>query len=207
MYKSLILLYFVKNINCHLILKHPNVWGVKDSYSLEQPLDNTNNNWICAGRNPDNNNIIELTAGRSYDFNISCGEKDLNAPGCLVGDWHAGNNVDDYAGCVLGVNYNNYKNASNYFYMSHSKECAKRESPSSFYISRNVRNCEKCVCSWAWAPSRKYSSPAQFYHNCFYCKITNGIGTRKTMKKHEFINVKNSRYNDVTYNDILKTLR
>ena len=165
-------------------------------------MDITTNNPICAGITPQENGIIEFKAGETYNFDISCGERDLNAPGCLIGDWHSGNNLDDYSGCALSVNYGDYKNMNEYYYISYSKDCAKRGEATSFKIANNIKNCDKCICSWSWAPSRMYSSPGQFYHNCFYCSISGGTNSSSTMRNLDFINIKNTNNIDTTYNDI-----
>lgn len=183
----------------HLIFNSPETWGIND-VSLEQPLDINTENPLCAGRAPDNDGIIRLVAGETYYFDIRCGEKDLNAIGCLTGDWHSGEMNNDYAGCALGINYNDYRLQNEYKYISYSRDCAKRGDVSTFVISKNVQNCDRCVCSWSWAPSRKYSSPGQFYHNCFYCSITGG--NNASMRQLDFINVKGTSLIDTTYNDI-----
>jgi hypothetical protein len=199
----LLLNIFVRRVISHLIFDRPEVWGIENPILLEQPLDETTDPWVCAGNPPRNNGVITLQAGRTYNFSIICGERDLNSPGCLVGDWHAGENVDQYSGCVLSANYIDYANPDEYYYISHSRECGKRGSPSSFTVSRNIQNCTNCVCSWSWAPTRQFSSPGQFYHNCFYCNIVSGAGSKRNMKQQDFINVKGSAYKDTTYNQLL----
>lgn len=188
-------------VSGHLILNEPQVWGVNDGVSLEQPLDQSTQNWICAGKQPDTNSVVNLVAGNTYSFQTICGEQDVNAPGCLIGDWHTGDDNSDYSGCALAVSYSDYKNPSNHQYLSYTHDCPKRGVDTTFVVSPNVQNCERCVCSWAWAPSRDYSSPPQFYHNCFYCSISGG--NNATMKQFDFINVPNAAYVDKTYNDIV----
>lgn len=200
----LLLLVCVLQVRAHLILNISQVWGIENGVDLEQPLYMNTLNPICAGKSPSNNaGIVNFIAGNTYNVPITCGEKDLNAPGCLIGDWHTGNAADDYPGCALAINYNGYSEQSDFKYISYSKDCAKRGSLTSFVITKNVQNCEKCVCSWSLAPSIKYSFPPQFYHNCFYCSITGGIlETNVTMRTLDFINVKGAQYNEITYNDI-----
>jgi hypothetical protein len=202
MYK-IILIYvtIVKGISGHLVLNRPEVWGL--STELENPLDINTVNPMCGGRTPSENGIVTLQAGNVYNMETICGERDLNGQGCLVGDWHSGGNADDYSGCALGVTYNDYNDMGSYKYISYTKDCPKRGINTQFEISKNVKNCDKCVCSWSWAPSRKYSSPGQFYHNCFYCKIVGGNnGSENNMRNLDFINIKNAQYTDRTYNDI-----
>ena len=202
----LLYFYLLQVVNCHLIFNRPEVWGSDNSIQLEQPLEAGNSNWQCAGNMPENNGIITFTAGSTYDIEIICGEKDYTAPGCWDTDWHSGPMYNQYSGCVLGVNYNNnYRNTDDYFYLSHSRECAKYQEPTAFQIPQNVENCNNCICSWAWAPSLDYSSP-QFYHNCFYCNIVGGTGNRLNMRKHDFINVDNSNFQNVVYNDLITSL-
>jgi hypothetical protein len=189
-------------IESHLILNIPQVWGISDGISLEQPLDISVENWMCAGKAPENNGVFNFVAGRTYQFNTVCGEKNPNAPGCLIGDWHTGTMQNDYSGCGLSVSYSNYRNPANHKYISYSRECPKSNTPTSFTISENVENCENCICSWGWAPSRMHSSPGQFYHNCFYCSITGGRGSQSTMKQFDFFNVRGAQHFDLTYNDI-----
>ena len=200
----LLLLVCVLKVRAHLILNISQVWGIENGVDLEQPLYMNTLNPICAGKSPSNNaGIVNFIAGNTYNVPITCGEKDLNAPGCLIGDWHTGNAADDYPGCALAINYNGYSEQSDFKYISYSKDCAKRGSLTSFVITKNVQNCEKCVCSWSLAPSLKYSSPPQFYHNCFYCSITGGIlETNVTMRTLDFININGANYTEVTYNDI-----
>ncbi len=200
MFKYYLYIFYTPVLS-HLIFNQPQVWGINNGLSLEQPLDQLTPNWMCAGRNPDTNNVINFVAGNTYSFQTICGEKNLNAPGCLIGDWHTGNNNNDYSGCALSISYSDYKNPNNHMYLSYSRDCPKRGVDTTFVISSTVRNCDLCVCSWAWAPSRKYSSPAQFYHNCFYCSVTGG---GNNLVKFDFINVPNAAYTDVTYNDILQ---
>lgn len=185
----------------HLILNIPEVWGIDDGTSLEQPLDTSTANPLCAGRSPENNGVVNFEAGQTYDFDVSCGEKDINSGGCLVGDWHSGDPPTDYSGCALGVSYDGYESQDNYKYISYSKDCGKRGEPTSFTISTNVQDCERCICSWSWAPSRQYSSPGQFYHNCFYCSISGGK-MNATMRPLDFINIRGAQYQDATYNSI-----
>lgn len=204
MYSLFVLYFIVSNNLCfsHLILNRPEVWGIQESIALEEPLDGTTSNWICAGKTPDSDAIINLVAGSTYNFETICGEKSLTASGCLIGDWHTGYSLNDYSGCALGVTYSDYMDDSSHKYISYTEVCPLRGRPTQFTISKNVENCSRCVCSWVWAPSREYSSPAQFYHNCFYCSITGGEGTQNNMKQLDFINVRGSQYSDVTYNDI-----
>jgi flagellar motor protein MotB len=185
----------------HLILNIPEVWGIDDGTSLEQPLDTSTANPVCAGRSPENNGVVNFDAGQTYEFDVSCGEKDINSGGCLVGDWHSGDPATDYSGCALGINYDGHESQDNYKYISYSKDCGKRGEPSSFTITTNVQDCERCVCSWSWAPSRQYSSPGQFYHNCFYCSISGGK-MNATMRPLDFINIRGAQYQDATYNSI-----
>lgn len=192
----------IPSVLCHLILNEPQVWGVSDGIALEQPLDGSTQNWMCAGQQPDTTAIINFVAGQSYNLQTICGEQDLDAPGCLVGDWHTGNSANDYSGCALSISYDDYTNPDNHRYLSYSQECPKRDTDTTFVISRNVQNCERCVCSWAWAPSRDYSSPAQYYHNCFYCSISGGSDGNATMRQFDFINVPGAAFTDATYNDI-----
>ncbi len=189
-------------IESHLILNIPQVWGISDGISLEQPLDTSVNNWMCRGKVPENNGVVNFVAGQTYQFGTVCGEKDSNAPGCLNGDWHTGMSQNDYSGCGLSVSYSNYQNPANHKYISYSRECPKSNTPTLFTISENVENCENCICSWGWAPSRMHSSPGQFYHNCFFCSITGGRGSQKTMKQFDFFNVRAANHFDLTYNDI-----
>lgn len=203
MNKLLIVFGFITSVRAHLVLNIPQVWGISDSVSLEQPLDATTQNYVCAGRTPPSNaGVVQLVAGRSYSFNTVCGEINLGTDGCLTGDWHTGNSLTDYSGCALSVSYSDYRTPANHKYISYTQECPKYDTPTSFRISENVENCERCVCSWAWAPSRDFSSPGQFYHNCFYCSISGGRGNRTSMRTLDFINVNNAGYNDITYNDI-----
>jgi hypothetical protein len=188
-------------VNAHLILNTPQVWGINDGTSLEEPLDTTTSNPMCAGKSPENNGVINFVAGKSYNFDITCGEKNINAPGCLIGDWHSGNNANDYPGCALSVSYNGYNSQDNFKYISYSEECGKRGTHTSFIISKNIKNCENCICSWSLAPSRDYSSPGQFYHNCFYCSISGGT-SNSTMRTLDFINIKGAKYRDTTYKEI-----
>jgi len=185
----------------HLILNIPEVWGIDDGTSLEQPLDTSTANPVCAGRSPENNGVVNFEAGQTYEFDVSCGEKDINSGGCLVGDWHSGDPATDYSGCALGISYDGHESQDNYKYISYSKDCGKRGEPSSFTITTNVEDCERCVCSWSWAPSRQYSSPGQFYHNCFYCSISGGK-MNATMRPLDFINIRGAQYQDATYNSI-----
>jgi hypothetical protein len=201
MFAFLFLFSLSGSVLSHLILNEPQVWGVNDGIALEQPLDQNTQNWMCAGKQPDTNSVINLVAGQTYSFQTICGEQNINAPGCLIGDWHTGNNNDDYSGCALSVSYSDYTNPDNHKYISYSQDCPKRQTDTTFIISPNVQNCERCVCSWGWAPSRDYSSPAQFYHNCFYCSISGG--NNATMKQFDFINVRDASYTDRTYNDIV----
>lgn len=197
-----ILLPILPTVLCHLVFNRPETWGIND-VSLEQPLDVNTENPLCAGRVPENNGIIHFVAGETYYFDLICGEKDLNAIGCLTGDWHSGSMNNDYAGCALSVNYNDYRIQNDYKYMSYSQDCAKRGDVTGFVISKNIQNCDRCVCSWSWAPSRKYSSPGQFYHNCFYCSISGGIDNNNViMRSLDFINIRGSIFSDITYNDI-----
>ena len=200
----LIFLLCVLNVKAHLILNITQVWGIEDGVDLESPLYSTTLNPMCAGKSlPINAGVVNLIAGNTYNFPITCGEKDLNAPGCLIGDWHTGDAADDYPGCALSVSYNGYSEQSDFKYISYSKDCAKRGSLTSFIITKNVQNCTKCICSWSLAPSLKSSSPPQFYHNCFYCSISGGnSNTTMTMRPLDFINIKGANYTDVTYNDI-----
>ena len=123
---------------------------------------------ICAGRAPDTEQVLSFVAGDSYDFEVICGELGLDSPGCLPGDWHSGDNNDDYSGCALSIDYSgDYKNMSNHRYISYSSECAKRGTLTNFKIAENVNNCERCVCSWTWAPSRDYSSLVNFIATVF----------------------------------------
>jgi hypothetical protein len=204
MFKKSVYIFLVcmtSQVYGHLILNIPEVWGIDDGTSLEQPLDTTTVNPICAGRSPENNGIVNFEAGQTYEFDVSCGEKDINSGGCLIGDWHSGEPATDYSGCALGVNYDGYESQDNYKYISYSKDCGKRGEPSSFTITTNIQDCERCVCSWSWAPSRQYSSPGQFYHNCFYCSISGGK-MNATMRPLDFINVRGAQYQDATYNSI-----
>jgi hypothetical protein len=192
---------FISFTNAHLVLNIPEVWGINNGVSLEQPLDENTNNPICAGQSPQELGIVNIIAGESYKMETICGEKDLNSPGCLIGSWHVGNN-NDYSGCALSVNYDNYESMNDYKYISYSEQCPKRGTTTDFIISKNVKNCDKCICSWTWAPSRMYSSPGQFYHNCFYCSITGGTNSSVTMKPLDFINIKGSQYSDIVYKDL-----
>lgn len=185
----------------HLILNEPFVWGIDDGGSLEQPLEITTDNWVCAGKQPENNGIVTLEAGKTYKYSTTCGEKDVNADGCLIGDWHSTDNVDDFAGCVLGVSYGNYKNVENWKYISYQRNCAKRGALNSFTIAKNVESIKNGVCSWAWIPSINYASP-QMYMNCFYCNII-GNGDKNTMKDMEFANVPGGKYTEKVYNDFV----
>ena len=188
----------------HMIFNRPEVFGISDPIALEQPLDKSSTNWVCAGKTPGSKSkVIHLQAGRTYGFDITCGERNLNSPGCLTGDWHAGDLATDYAGCLLSINYKGYANAADYKIMSHSKQCAKRGSNSHFRISSNVENCDLCICSWSFAPSVMHSTP-QFFHNCFYCKITGWRGKQSRMRTMMSINVPGSQYDQVTYNNIFK---
>lgn len=190
-------------VSCHLVLNIPEVWGILDAGSLETPLDATTDNWVCAGQSPGNSGIVELVAGNTYSYDVICGELDPSEPGCLDGDWHTGNNQDDYSGCALSVNYDDYSDPDSYKYISVAKDCPRAGSKTDFYISKQIQDCDDCVCSWTWAPSRKYSSPAQFYQNCFLCTITGGTGSKESMKKLDIINVQGANYNDIVYNDIV----
>jgi flagellar motor protein MotB len=204
MFKKSLYIFLVclaSKVHGHLILNIPEVWGIDDGTSLEQPLDTSTANPVCAGRSPENNGVVNFEAGQTYDFDVSCGEKDINSGGCLVGDWHSGDPATDYSGCALGVNYDGYESQDNYKYISYSKDCGKRGEPTSFTITTNIQDCERCVCSWSWAPSRQYSSPGQFYHNCFYCSISGGK-MNATMRPLDFINVRGAQYQDATYNSI-----
>lgn len=202
-----IVLFFFQTTLCHLVLNIPQVWGIEDSVSLEYPIDNTNTNPICSGRSPNNDppnpeDIVNIVAGNTYSYQIICGELELDAPGCLVGDWHAGDDVNDFSGCGLSVSYNDHTNLSDHKYISYSPNCARRGQDTLFRIAQDIQNCELCVCSWSWAPSRMYSSPGQFYSNCFYCSITNGIGSESYMKNFDFINIQGGQHEDITYNDL-----
>jgi hypothetical protein len=199
---SVVLIIIAPQIQSHLILDIPQVWGIRDGISLEQPLDTSVSNWMCAGKAPENNGVVNFVAGQTYQFNTVCGEKDPNAPGCLIGDWHTGPLQNDYSGCGLSISYSDYRNPANHKYISYSRECPKSNTPTSFTISENVENCENCICSWGWAPSRMHSSPGQFYHNCFYCSITGGRGSQSSMKQFDFFNVRDAQHFDLTYNDI-----
>ena len=196
-------LLHIYKVSAHLILNIPEVWGINNGEDLEYPLDTTSSNFICAGKTPENNGIVKFVAGQNYNLPVTCGEKDINAPGCLIGDWHTGDAANDYPGCALSVSYNGYNSPEDFKYISYSKDCAKRGTTTSFIITQNIQNCEKCICSWSLAPSREYSSPGQFYHNCFYCSISGGTtNSTSTMRSLDFINVKGTQYQDVTYNDI-----
>lgn len=186
----------------HLVFNTPETWGISDSIALEQPMDIFTSNFVCAGKSPEQSQgVITLVAGQSYDFQTICGERDLNAAGCSVYDWHAGENASDNSGCVLGVAYNDYNDLTNHKFMTYESTCPLRGNPVKFNIPIDTPPCEKCVCSWGWAPSRQYSSPAQFYHNCFYCNIISSSSkTPNDMKKYEFINSAVSQYKDITYN-------
>jgi hypothetical protein len=185
----------------HLILNIPQVWGVSDGITLEEPLDESTTNWVCAGRMPDTESPVSFVAGREYTLPLICGEKDFNATWCLPGDWHTGNGTtQDFAGCAMAITYDDYKNPLNYKYLAYTEQCPVRGANTRFIISPNAQNCERCVCSWAWAPSRDYSSPAQFYHNCFYCSITGGLNV--PMKPFDFINVNGAQYVNKTYRQI-----
>jgi hypothetical protein len=200
-YISILYLNFLTS-NCHLILDIPQTWGIRNGIALEQPLDTSTSNWICGGQSPENNGIMKLVAGQTYEFSTICGEKNTNDPWCLKGDWHSGNSQNDYSGCGLSVSYTNYQNPDSHKYISYTRDCPKSNTLTSFKISENVENCENCVCSWGWAPSRAYSSPGQFYHNCFYCSISGGKGNQMSMKQFDFFNVRGAKYTDLTYNDI-----
>ncbi len=75
-------------VRCHLVIDRAGVWGIDDSIALEQPLDASTQNWICGGKAPDSSQVISMVAGQTYSFRTVCGELNLNAPGCLKGDWH-----------------------------------------------------------------------------------------------------------------------
>lgn len=195
--------------NSHIIINSPYIWGISNGVRLEQPITPSTDNWICNGMSPPiNAPTLTLIAGQTYSFQTVCGEKNLNAPGCLIGDWHSGSNVNDYAGCTLGISYLNtssYKNINSYKYISYTRNCPKRTTNTTFIISKYIQNCNKCVCSWAYAPSLKYSTP-QFYHNCFYCNIIGGYNNyTHNMLSMDFINVKNS-YKDITKTNFYKYL-
>lgn len=196
----LIAIFLFALAECHIVLNIPEVWGISDAVDLETPLDKTTQNWICAGKSPDNQNVVQLVAGNTYSWQTICGELDLQADGCLVGDWHTGDNANDYSGCALGISYSDYTNPLNHKYLSHSKDCPKRGVNTQFTILSNVKNCDKCVCSFAWAPSIDYSTP-QFYHNCFYCSITGG--SNALLRHLDFINVNGAEFSETTYNEIL----
>lgn len=149
---------FINNfVFSHLVLNHPAVWGLYDGGDLETPLTTETQNYICAGKTPTTNKIINFVAGKTYKFQTICGELDFNAPGCLNGDWHSNDEFTDYAGCVLSVAYKNYKEPKNHKLISYSKNCAKKYQLNLFRISKNVMNTKKAVCSWSWTPSTKYS--------------------------------------------------
>jgi hypothetical protein len=206
MYKYFLI--YIIPVYSHLILNGRFTWGINDM-SLEMPMDKNTQDYVCRGEAPISRNTkVVFTSNKTYGLNIICGEKNLNAPGCLIGDWHTDNN-GDYAGCALSISYNSNPNRItrlNQYYLGNSKTCARRGEMSNFKIN-NVPSCEKCICSWNWAPSRKYSSPAQFYQNCFYCKIINNNlnVSISTLKKFEYINSKDSpqRLRDITFNDLL----
>lgn len=186
----------------HLVFNTPETWGISNSVSLEQPMDSSTFDFVCAGKSPETTQgVITLVAGQSYNFQTICGELDTSAQGCLVGDWHAGSNANDNSGCVLGVAYSDYTLPQNHKFMTYQSQCPLRDTPVSFNIPLDTPACEKCVCSWGWIPSRDYSSPAQFYHNCFYCNIvSSSIKTPDDMTNYEFINSAVSQYKDITYN-------
>lgn len=200
----LLTLFFLPLINGHLILNEQFVWGIDNGESLEQPLDMTTNNWICAGKSPEENGVVTLEAGKTYQYSTTCGEKNVNADGCLISDWHSTDNVDDFSGCVLGVSYSDYTNKNNWKYISYQKNCAKRNQKNSFTIANNVESITKGICSWAWIPSINYASP-QMYMNCFYCNII-GNGNKNTMKQMEFSNVPGAQYSEKVYNDFMSDL-
>lgn len=205
MYPSTLVL-LVPCVSGHLVLNIPQVWGINDAIALEQPLDATTTDWICAGKQPTTNAKVTLVAGQTYSWQVMCGELGLDEPGCLVGDWHTGTASNDYSGCALGIAYDTWQQARSHYYLAFTADCPKRMTNTSFTISTTVQNCENCVCSWAWAPSREYSSPAQFYHNCFYCSVSGGQESTQGMKPFDFINVRDAQYTDVTYNDIKPVL-
>jgi hypothetical protein len=186
------------------VFYRPETWGINDAISLEQPLSVNTPNYICAGKQPlSKSKVITLYAGKTYSFRTICGELNVNAPGCLNGDWHTGDSATDFSGCVLAAAYSNYKNPSNHKLISYSSTCPKKYGMNNFKIGKKIQNCEGCVCSWAWAPSIDYSTP-QFYHNCFYCNIRGGIGTSSKMKTLPFINVPNAKYQSTTFNKLFK---
>jgi len=197
-----VFIFCSRTLNAHLILNIPQVWGIDDGVALEQPLDINTLNPICAGKTPENNGVFNFIAGQTYELPITCGEKDINEPGCLIGDWHNGNSGTDYPGCALAISYNGIDSQSNFKYLSYSSDCAKINASTSFMISANIENCDQCICSWSLAPSRLHSSPGQFYHNCFYCSISGGV-INPTMRMLDFMNIRNTVLHDLTYNDIV----
>lgn len=188
-------------INAHLILNENYVWGIDDGTSLEEPLTMDTNNWICAGKTPEENGVMTFQAGKTYNLLTTCGEKVLDSDGCSSSDWHLNDQLNDFSGCVLGVNYNNYKNVNDWKYIAYQKDCAKRGSLNAFTIADNVESITKGICSWGWIPSIDHSTP-QAYMNCFYCNII-GNGNKNTMANMEFANVPGAKYNEKVYNDFV----
>ncbi len=201
--RSILLLCALPFINAHLILNEPFIWGISDGNSLEQPLEMTTQNWVCAGKPKEENGIVTLEAGKSYQYSTTCGEKDLNADGCLIGDFHSTDNVDDFSGCALGISYGDYTDMNDWKYIAYTQDCAKRGELNTFKIVENVESVEKAICSWHWTPSINYASP-QTYMNCFYCKII-GNGNKNELRQMDFMNVPGAQYSEKVYNDVIKS--
>jgi len=190
-------------VNAHLVLNEPEVWGISDAADLEYPLDNTTENPICSGRQPDTEAVREFVAGETYNLEVICGELSRGAPGCSINDWHQGSDGIDYGGTALSINYGDFNSRSETKYLAFTRDGPQPQGDTSFKITENVRDCNKCICSWVWSPSRDYSSPGQFYQNCFYCSITNGNNIALSdMQNLDFINIRNADFTDKTYNDL-----
>lgn len=203
----LLLLGFVLCAQAHMSLYVPSMWGSEpdniNSNWAVQPLENLNFvDWWWHGEKsindpPVNNAVTQLTAGGTYDFEIT-GNKAFTTMGrglcCQQGHtyrnipdpWSNGMNglcsanihaqhYDDVAGCALGITYKSDQSAvqpSDFVIFSVVHDCIARQLQTFDIPALPACPNNKCICSWFWIHNSTGGTD-QMYMTAFQCNINN----------------------------------